>query len=624
MRRARVTVLAALAGVVALSAAAFLVPLTAFRGAFETAASRALDREVRIGGSMHLALFPQAGIALKDVSVANTAGAHDPQMIAVGKLVVGAELLPLLSGQLHLTKLVLKQPVIHLEVDRNGVGNWQPAAAGAPPNPPAAVSLDLQRIKIEGGQVIYFDARSGKSETLDAVSLSLTRADPSGGTRELTLDGAATYRASTVAFNSKLADASAFLKGQPSDAVFNLSSDLFSAGFTGRLQAAGSVTGDLKLKARSLRELAAWLERPLPPGNGLGAITINATFTGSQMAASFTKAAVSLDGMTLTGDFSLDTNAQVPTIKGTLAVDHLNLAPYMAPSSGKDAKSAATSVSRDTPLALGGLKGIDGDLILTAGAISLPDIRIDRAVVDAALHGGVLKANLTSLAAYGGSGKGTLTVDATGPVPAIHTTLDMSGVRTERFLGELMAIAKVSAAGSVHLDMSSHGRSEAEFIKDLDGKGSINFANGTISGVDLGAVAHLLQSTASLLGGAVADAAKTQFSSLSSSFTIQNGVFRTTDLRMVGPTIQMTGSGTVNLVNRQLDFHLNPQANLGVAGVKLADFGIPFYVRGTLDNPSFAPDAAGIPNAVAGTVGNTATKILNVPGDALKSLLGGR
>jgi AsmA protein len=245
-------------------------------------------------------------------------------------------------------------------------------------------------------------------------------------------------------------------------------------------------------------------------------------------------------------------------------------------------------------------------------------------------HGDLFKANLASISAYGGSGKGTLTLDPSGTAPTLRETLEMSGVRTEQILSQIMGIAKVSASGAVQLDLSARGGSENEIIASLSGRGSIDLSNGTISGADLGAVARLLKSTAGLLSGAVGSGARTEFSSLACSFMVENGVLRTNDLRMAGSGLNMTGAGTVNLATRQVAFHLVPKAEIGVAGVNLIDIGIPFYVNGTLDDPSFAPDPAGIAkgviggvvSGVAGAVKNTATGIVDVPVDAVKSLLG--
>jgi AsmA protein len=622
MTRRRIVLLSVLAVVIGLGAAAFLVPLSAFREPLEAAASRALDREVQITGPLHLAVYPQFGISLKNVSIANVRGGREPQMITVGKIVVGAELMPLLTGRLQVTKVVMKQPVIHLEIGSDGVANWQSTTSLTTPNPSDA-SLSMERVKIEDATITYFDARTGKTDTLDAVSASLTVGSARAGVRPLSLEGTMTYRAIPVQFDAKVDDLDAFLKGQPGNTGFGCNSDLFTASFIGTVQAPGSLTGNLTLNTRSLRELSAFIGQKLPPGNGFGAATIQSALSAKGGVLTLSKAAIALDGMKLDGEVSIDTRPSSPALKGTLAIDHLNVIPYLAPGASKDLTKAEATANLDTPLAFNRLRGVDADLSLTIGALTLPEIKLDKVALTAALHGGILKADFSNITAFGGTGKGTATVDANGAVPIFHNVVDMSGIRTELLLTQMAAEPQVRSSGTIHLDLTSRGDSEAQIISGLNGRVSVNFGAGTISGVDLGAVARLLQSTANLLGGALGAGANTQFSSLAANFTVQNGVAHTSDFRLTGSAIAMTGAGTVNLASHQIDFHLDPTAKVGVAGIHVAEIGIPFYVRGNWSNPSFEPDPAGIAKGVVGTVSGTATQILNVPGTALKSLFGG-
>ena len=621
MTRRRIALLSVLALIFGLGVAIFLVPLSAFRGPLEAAASRALGRDVTIGGSIHLAVYPQFGIALHDVAVANAAGGHDAQMIKVGKMIFGAELMPLLAGHLRVTKVILKQPVIHLEVNANGAGNWQFATTAVTLNSDG-VSLQVERIRIENGEVTYFDAHTGRTKTLSDVDVLLTTPVSQAGVRELSLEGTATYNAVAMTYGARLDDIQAFLNGQKSGAGLSFSSTLFQIGFSGTMDTPSSMIGNLKIDAKSLRQLAAWAGEPLPPGNGFGAVSIESSISARDGVYSLTTAKIALDGMKLAGDLAIDMNASVPALKGTLTIDHVNITPYLAPGTSQDLAAAEATTTRDTPLALGGLKGFDCDLALTIGSLALPDVKLDRASIVAKLRGGVLSSDFTSIAAYGGTGKGSLTVDVTGPVPSLHNALDMTGIRAERFLGELMGIVRVRGNGAVHLDVTSRGQTKAEIVRALNGRASINLTGGSISGVDLGAVARVLQTASGILGGALSDAATTEFSSLAATFTIQNGVARTADLRIAGP-IEIAGAGTVNLLTHQISFRLSPKARLDIAGIKLANFGIAFIVSGTWDKPSFTPDVSSLATGIPGTVTGTTREILNDPGSVLKSLLGG-
>lgn len=539
--------------------AALLIPLDSLRSPLEAAASQALQRQVQISGHLRVAVVPELGISLKDVSIANVKGAHEPDMISVGKVVVGADLSSLLSGKLRVTKVVLKEPAIHLETAGNGVGNWQliENGASAAESASTSVSLGVEQMRIENGTISYVDARSGKSETLSAVNVALSEPIENGVARPVTVTGSATYRAVPMQFSARLDDAEGFLSGKPSNAAVKASSDKFTAVFDGELSAAGTARGNLTFNAPSLRQLATWAGQTLPPGNGFGAVGVQAALSATGGIYTLGNAKITLDAMSAGGDISIDT-----------------------------------------------------------------------------LHD-VVKAQLSSVTAYGGTGKAAIMLDASGSVPNIRETLDISGVQTAQFLQQVMGVSKLRATGAVHLDVTAQGLTESDILHGLDGSGSVRLANGSITGVDLGAMARLLQSTARVLNGALGDSSRTDFTALSGSFVLRNGTAQTSDLQMTTPTFTMTGAGTVNLATQQVDFHVVPKTQLGVAGVNVLDIGVPFYVKGTIDNPSFDPDPAGIAKGVVGSVGETATgvvgtvggaatKALDVPGNAIKSLFGGK
>src|SRR5262249_3925198 len=143
-------------------------------------------RDVHIKGPMHLAVYPELGLSVGDVSIANVAGAHDPEMAGVKSMIVGAKLMPLLSGRLEVTRLVLSEPVIHLETKADGSANWhfdsQQARNGQDQRNQAGTSLSrvgFSQIRIDDGSITYFDGMSKKSKVFENVSVSLNM--PAGG-----------------------------------------------------------------------------------------------------------------------------------------------------------------------------------------------------------------------------------------------------------------------------------------------------------------------------------------------------------------------------------------------------------------------------------------------------------
>jgi AsmA protein len=628
MRRRSIVALGAVAAVLALAAVPFLVPLDTYRAPIERAATAALGRDVHIRGAIHLSIYPQIGISLGKVSIAGAPGARNPEMVEVDSAVVGAKLMPLFSRRLEVTEVVLKRPVIRLEVAKDGKGNWQLSSRDpARPNETsrAVTQIGVARLRVEDGEVSYYDAESDKTQTISNVSITLGMPMVRTQARvivPLSFSGQLTYNGETLKLSGGVDNFDAFMRGQGSTARISVASNIINADFSGTLGAGGNLSGALKLGAHSVRSLANWVGHPLPRGNGFGLLALEGQIVANDGVYTLRQTHLAFDSMSLNANLIIDTKPDILGIKGTATLDRLDLHPYLAPGQADDTVEAAKAraANPDAPLALGGLKAANADLTLVVGALLLPSFKIDHALVNVALHDGVLKADLSKLAVYGGTGKGSLTVDATGDTPSIHSTLDLDDLKVQPFLDELMGVKNVTGLGAVRFDVQARGKTSKEIVKALSGKGSVKFTDGNVTGVDLAAVARVMQSvlTTEVLSGAVGDNAKTPFGQMGGSFTVQNGVLHTTDLKLVNDVVEMSGRGDVDFSTHALEFHLEPVAKRGIPGLKLVDVGIPFYVKGPWNKPSYGPDA----RALAKTLVNKPVDVLRNPGEALKSLFG--
>ncbi len=87
---------------------------------------------------------------------------------------------------------------------------------------------------------------------------------------------------------------------------------------------------------------------------------------------------------------------------------------------------------------------------------------------------------------------------------------------------------------------------------------------------------------------------KTDFSSLTGSFTIKNGVLSNQDLELVGPLVRAKGSGTVDIGKRTIAYRLEPKivASLqGQGGSKdMEGLTLPFQIQGSWDRMQFLPE----------------------------------
>src|SRR5689334_7669502 len=104
--------------------APFLIPADAYRSRIEGAALERTGRALKINGPLHVTLFPSLGVSAGNVTLANVPGGHAPYMATIGDLNVAVRFWPLLSGRVEVSEIVLDRPVIDLERDKTGRGNW--------------------------------------------------------------------------------------------------------------------------------------------------------------------------------------------------------------------------------------------------------------------------------------------------------------------------------------------------------------------------------------------------------------------------------------------------------------------------------------------------------------------
>lgn len=140
-------------------------------------------REVAIDGDLDLSLGLAPALVVETVRLGNAPWAGDPDMVAVGRLEAQVALLPLLSGDLRVIRLVLADTSVWLETDDQGQGNWalgarDPDQAPTPATDTAAATtqsapadrpmgLDIQDVRLENATLVLRDGVRDQTFTLE-------------------------------------------------------------------------------------------------------------------------------------------------------------------------------------------------------------------------------------------------------------------------------------------------------------------------------------------------------------------------------------------------------------------------------------------------------------------------
>lgn len=156
-------------------------------------------------------------------------------------------------------------------------------------------------------------------------------------------------------------------------------------------------------------------------------------------------------------------------------------------------------------------------------------------------------------------------------------------------------------------------------VKTLNGRGNILMNNGKIRGFDIAGAIRKFTNPMAATG-----AKETDFSQLSGSFSIKNGVANNQDLFMASPLLRMTGKGSIDLVRKLLDYHVKPRVvgtliGQGDAAPVRRGLTVPLHIKGPFAAPSVKPEIT------ASTIVDNAPGLLNrgKVGGVLGKIMGG-
>ncbi|CAA7626750.1 AsmA family protein [Magnetospirillum sp. SS-4] len=629
-----------------------LVPADRIKDEVVTGVKTATGRDLSIQGKVAVAVFPSLSVQVGNVALSNPPGFSSKDLLRLGAVDVRLKLMPLLSGRIEVDSFVLVDPVITLETDRQGKGNWvfdAPAAeAGSPPEakstakpgaakpdeaPAAAGPSDLRLgdVRISNGRLIQIDGKTGTRQEVSGINLQVGLKSLDS---PLSAKGGLTWNGKAVQIDLGIDSLKALMDGGATKMALSVDSEPVTLGFKGSAKGgtAAGVDGDLDLNVPSVRTLAAWAGAPIAmAGSGLGPLAIKGHLAAAGTRVAFTKAAIGLDAIKASGDVTVDTGGIRPNIRGRLDVDMLDLNPYLPPEDAAPAKAGGGGAGgggketppqsqtqakagwSDDPIDASGLKAADVDFALSCAGINIRKIKVGKSALKLALKDGRMVADLTELALYRGAGKGRVALDGTQPGVGLDASFQLKGLQAEPFLMDAAAMDRLSGTGNFDVTVAGRGKSQRQIVSSLDGKGAATFLDGAIKGINLAA---MVRNVATAFTGGPASTEKTDFAELGGTFTIARGIVSNKDLALKSPLLRVEGRGTVDLPQRTVNYRIDPKVVASLEGQggssSAAGIVVPVLVSGPWDNLGYRPDLEAL----------LKQNVQNV-GKAVEGLLGG-
>lgn len=626
-------------GLIALAAIALGVALVIVDGQFVKTrlgdAMKERNRALKIDGVPQLKLFPVAGLALGKLSLSEPGS--DKIFLSLDSAEVAVRVLPLLAGEVAVETLKLSGLKANLVRRRDGTMNFADLAGKggeksregkAPPN------LRLAEVNVEKVQLAWRDEASGQELSVTELNLKTGRLD--GQTPgDLSMSARVIGRKPEADLRAQAGGALRFNLGREEFAFdkFNVQlkgrfdQDTVAAEFSvpkvdvtpakasgsevkGSLQIKGPQRNiDIKLLIAAIEGTASALEIPkisLEIDAAVAGIVAKAKLDAA-VKANLAKqdlladVAGRLDDSALKAKIEL-TNYAPLKLNFDASIERLNLDRYLPEK--KEAKA-------DDRVDLAALKGKTMSGKIAIGALNAKHVKLENVKAELKLDGGKLEVAPHTANLYGGTLAGTLAADANGNKISVKETIQ--NVALGPLLRDAVQKDSLEGRGNVTLDVQTVGGTVTALRKALAGSARVVVKDGAIRGVNLAESARNAKAT---LGGKQAKAdpsQKTDFSEMSASFKIANGVAHNDDLKALSSIFRLSGTGNLDIGNNTIDYLA--KATLTATGVT-----IPVKLSGALDNPSWSPDYSALLGGAAGAVVDTAKKGVGGITDAVRGL----
>jgi AsmA protein len=397
-------------------------------------------------------------------------------------------------------------------------------------------------------------------------------------------------------------------------------------------------SGDVHIQPFNARQLAKKLQIELPPmadESTLEKVEVKTNFSGGINEFNAKQMTVTLDDSTLTGDVGIKNFAQ-PALSFALKLNTIDADRYMPPVVEGDqapvASPATAAAGGSSELPLEALRQLNANGTIDIGKMKATNLISENIHASLKANGGLVHLYPMRADIYKGQYNGNVSLDARGDVLKLAINEKVANVQAEPLLNDLLGEAPISGLANATIALTGAGKTVDKIKATLNGNGNFAFTEGAVKGINI--AESIRKAKAAFSGQKLADSGQpvqTDFSSLTGSFTIKNGIVDNQDLALKSPLLRLSGAGQADLPQEVINYALNVAivgTLSGQGGEELADLKgltIPVKITGPFNSPKPTVDLASLLKDKAKQELKTKAqeKVKEKLGDELGGLLGG-
>jgi len=413
-------------------------------------------------GDLNWAFWPSIGLAVNEVSVASV-DTPEELIANVKKASLLVAFMPLLKGDFQIKHIIVDGAVIDLNVNEQGVGNWEALLKKKPPetvdksNAPATESgkipsISIEEISVHDTKLTYINLSSGQKFALKNINLDADNVNLTGKAFDVDFSSETEIseiktKAAPITVKTKLHsnvtigegfNSLALDKGELNLDVNATQSASLKVNYSIALEEIKSnlrYKGNLRLPTVSLKQImnAFGVTHKTANEKALSEFSLSGSFEGDKKRVAFNSVTIQLDKTHLKGSLAIN-NFATQALVADLQGDTINVDDYLAPKADEKAPVAAKTATGDEPLIpVETLRKLTADLKLGFEKFVFSDLALEKVLLTINSKNGVLQQQLNANA-YSGNIHHKTELDSRGQVARIEFETVAQGIEVAPIL----------------------------------------------------------------------------------------------------------------------------------------------------------------------------------------------
>lgn len=550
--------------VAGMTALVLLVNPNDFRAYMARQVEQRSGYQLKLNGDLRWHVWPQLSIISGPITL-TAPGARQP-FVSASNMRLDVKLLPLLSHQLAVKQVLLKEAVIRLTPDSQAQRPQNaPQGPADPASPPLTQrwTFDIDNLRIADSLLIW-QRNSGDQLNVRDLNLQLSQNQQRHAHLEL---------GSRISRDQR-------------ELLMTMKADVDLSRYPQHL-------------AATIDQLDYQLSGADLPRDGVkGQASLQAEWNDSD-AFSLKNLALSLNDSQLNGSAS-GTLAERPQIKLDLHAPMLNLDPLLGLQADSSAQGVQTQRGGPAPVIAqpeqsnvdSTFNQLDGQLALSVDQLRWRGLAFNNVVLQGASEKGLL--TLATLTGKTGSGAFSVpgSIDFRRPQTQVALTPSLQNIAVAPLLKAFELPASLSGDLTLNGSFSGTGLSVPAFKQAWQGSADISLKNALISGLNF---QRMIQRAVERNSDRVHANAPSEndFQQIAGKMSLQKGLLAFVDLSGQTPMLNYSGKGTVNMADKLADMNFGVTVTQGWQGdseliARLRQTPVPLRIYGPWDNLNYS------------------------------------